>query len=191
MPIAENIEDTDWANCNAVKFVQEKQKFIRISPVKINYQIWKVRRNRWIGVLLIVIVAITWANMTVAQNEVQKVLFSRLVSQIPANVQSIYCYRIGTETEQMTAEMNCIYSSDPDSSHHLGSQVVAVPFWLGRDLGELDLVKGKAGMRDGVYLFAHSGYEGRNRWSHSEIFCLELLIDSIAGASHILHKSAP
>ncbi|MFZ6771034.1 hypothetical protein ACO0LM_28605 [Undibacterium sp. Di26W] len=145
--------------------------------MKIIYQFWKAKRRRWISALFIVTSAITWVNMTVAENGVNKDLFQRLATQLPTNVQSIYCYQIGAEPEQITSELNCIYSSDSESKNKLGNAVIEVPFWLGRDLGELDLVKGKIGMLDGVYLYAHSGYKSRNLWSHSEIFCLQLLID--------------
>ncbi|MFZ6780797.1 hypothetical protein ACO0LD_28525 [Undibacterium sp. Ji83W] len=159
--------------------------------MKLNYRLWKTKRSRWISALLIVTFAATWGNMTVAENDIEKGLFQRITTQLPADVKSVFCYQIGAEPEQITSELNCIYSSDTESKNKLGSAVIEVPFWLGRDLGELDFVKGKIGMLDGVYLYAHSGYKSRNRWSHSEIFCLQLLIDRIASASHNLHQLEP
>ena len=157
--------------------------------MKINYRLWKTKRTGLIDITLILVLAIALINITEDEDDVQKDLFVRLNAQIPVTVQKIYCYRIDAEPDATTSQLNCVYSADSESKNKFGSEVVDVPSWLGRDIGELHLIKGKVGMEDGLYIFAGQGNSYRKRWSYIEIFCLQLLIDRIVFTSKTVQKN--
>ncbi|MFZ6780799.1 hypothetical protein ACO0LD_28535 [Undibacterium sp. Ji83W] len=157
--------------------------------MKINYRLWKTKRTGLVNITLILVLAIALTNMTEDADDVQKDFFVHLNAQIPVTVQKIYCYRIDAEPDAITSQLNCVYSADSESKNKFGSEVVDVPSWLGRDIDELDLIKGKVGMEDGLYIFAGQGNSYRKRWSHIEIFFLQLLIDRIALASKTVEKN--
>ncbi|MFZ6760490.1 hypothetical protein ACO0K9_25075 [Undibacterium sp. Ji50W] len=156
--------------------------------MKINYRLWKTKRTLLVSITLILVFALALINITKSADDVQKDLFVRLNAQIPVAVQKIYCYRIDAEPDAIISQLNCIYSADSESKNKFGSEVVDVPSWLGRDIDELDLIKGKVGMEDGLYIFAGQGDSYRKRWSYIEIFCLQVLSDRIANISQKMPK---